>query len=304
MEGPPRQTGSHAVPPPFDHTSPGDCYLRSTDGTRFKVLRHVLVDASPYFADLLKEIPSSASSELPTLHIDEDARTLHAVLAFLYPVHIPDLLEAPLFLKLAELEEKYGIPEESFYLPLSTVVWAHHLRRTSSVEGAIDLFALTWRFGGRKACQFISRHTHSVDLNDTKIVEKLVLCSKSIESYMALMDLRRQREQALDDIIEALEPRKHLCSSHSSGDKIFFAFISIMKMAARNALLPAFPECRDAFSFLGLQGPDGIRTVPWCSNCYVGADRAMLTKQLQEAISRYPQVISILPEDAWPTPKW
>ncbi|KAG8918438.1 hypothetical protein FRC01_001862 [Tulasnella sp. 417] len=293
MKEPLEQTVGRAGPPPFDNASPGDCYLQSTDGTQFKVLRHVLVDASPYFADLLKEMQSSTSSELPTLHIDEDARTLHAVLAFLYPVHVPDLLEAPLFLRLAALEEKYGIPEANLYLPLATVVWTHHLRRTSSVDGAIDLFALTWRFGGSKACQFISRHTHSVDLNDKAIVGKLARSSKSIESYMALMDLRRQREQALDDIIEALEPRKYLCPSHSSADKMFFAFISIMKTAARSALLPAFPECNDALSFLGLQGSDGIRTVTWCSDCYAGADRARLTNQLREAISRYPQVISM-----------
>ncbi|KAG8918437.1 hypothetical protein FRC01_001861 [Tulasnella sp. 417] len=255
----PKEPPGFAVSPPFDDGSPGDCYLQSIDGTRFKVLRHVLTDTSPYFADLMKEMPPSPSSKLPTLHIDEDTKTLHSLLALLYPVHVPDLLEAPLFLTLAENEEKYGIPESRLIVRLATLIRVLQLRGTSPVEGAIDLFSLTWRFRSAKACQFISRHTHSADLTDKDTVERLFRWSKSIESYIALVDLRRQRELALDDILEALEPRKHLCPSHSSVDKMFFAFIAMMKMAARKALLDPFPECHDAFAFLGLQGTDGKR---------------------------------------------
>lgn len=295
-----REPPVFAVCPPFDGGSPGDCYLQSKDGTRFKVLRHTLANTSPYFADLLKEMPPSTPSELPTFHIDEDTKTLHALLVLLYPVHVPGLLEAPLFLKLAEREEKYGIPESRLIVSLATLIRVLQLRGTSPVEGAMDLFSLTWRFRAAKSCQFISRHTHAVDLTDKDTVENLLRSSKSIESYTALMDLRRQREFALDDIMEALEPRKHLCPSHSSVDKMFFAFISMMKMAARKALLDPFPACHDPFAFLGLQGTDGKRAVTWCSSCYASADRARLTKQIQEAISRYPQVISILPEDVWP----
>lgn len=295
-KGPP----SFTAPPPFDASSPGDCYLQSLDGSRFKVLRHVLAETSPYFAELLKEMPSSTPSELPTFHIDEDTKTLHALLALLYPVHIPGLLEAPLLLKLAEREEKYGIPESRIIVSLATLNRVLQLRGTSPVEGAIDLFSLTWRFRAAKSCQFISRHTHAVDLTDRDTVGRLCQWSRGIESYMALMELRRQREFALDDIMEALEPRKYLCPSHSSVDKMFFAFISMMKTAARNALLDPFPACHDAFTFLGLQGTDGKRVVTWCSSCYASADRARLTKQMQDAISRYPQVISILPEDVWP----
>lgn len=289
MEG----TSSYAVSHPFDSASPGDCYFESTDGTRFKVLRHILVDTSPYFADLLKEMPPSTSSELPNFHLDEDAQTLHALLVFLYPVHVPGLLNVTLYLRLVEVEEKYRIPETTIAFTLSAIIETLLSHGTRPVERAIDIFSLTWRFEARKACRFISRHTHSVDLADKNIVTKLVQRSKTIEPYIALTDLRRQRELALDDVIEALEPRKHLCPSHSSSDKMFFTFISMMKTAARNALLAPYPACLDALSFLGIQGTDGIRTVTWCSSCYAGADRAKLTKQLQEAIARYPQVVSM-----------
>lgn len=287
----------YAVSPPFDSPSPGDCYFQATDGTRFKVLRHILVDTSPYFADLLKEMPPSTSSELPTFHIDEDAKTLHALLAFLYPVHLPNLSDVPLFLKLAEIRDKYRIPEVRVAYGFSTVMGILFSAGTRPVERAIELFSLAWRYESPRACQFLSRHTHSVDLTDKSIVEKLVGSSKSIESFIALTDLRRQREFLLDDIIEALEPKKHLCPSHSSSDNMFFNFISMIKTAARNALLAPFPVCHDAFSFLGIQGTDGIRAVTWCSSCYAGADTTKLSKQMQEAISRYPQMVSIVPED-------
>ncbi|KAG9048134.1 hypothetical protein FS837_000705 [Tulasnella sp. UAMH 9824] len=293
-------TLGYAVSPPFDNASPGDCYFQATDGTRFKVLRHVLVDTSPYFAELLKDVSPSASPELPTFDIDEDAKTVHALLAFLYPVHVPDLLNGALILKLAEMEEKYRIPESRIALGFSTAMEIYYQDKTKPIERAIELFSLAWRFDSRQACQFISRHIHSVDLTNKSIVGKLVSCSKTIDSYIALTDLRRQREFALDGIIEALEPKKYLCPSHSSSDKMFFTFVSMMKTAARNALLAPFPTCRDAFSFLGIQGTDGIRVVTWCSSCYAGADRTRLTTQLREAISRYPQMVSIVPdEDVW-----
>lgn len=293
-------TPGYAVSSPFDSASPGDCYFRARDGTRFKVLRHVLVDTSPYFVDLLKGVTASTSSELPIFDIDEDARTLHALLAFLYPVHVPDLLNGALILQLADIEEKYCIPESRIALGFSTAMEIHFADKTKPIERAIDLFSLAWRFDSRQACHFISRHTHPVDLTDKTTVKKSVHYSKSIESYIALTELRRQREFSLDGIIEALEPKKHFCPSHSSSDKMFFTFISMMKTAARHALLAPFPICHDAFSFLGIQGTDGIRVVTWCSSCYAGADRTRLTNQLREAISRYPQVVSIVPdEDVW-----
>ncbi|KAG8958999.1 hypothetical protein FRC00_002072, partial [Tulasnella sp. 408] len=283
-------SSGYAVSPPFDSVSSGDCFLQATDGTRFKVLRHVLADTSPYFADLLKEMPPSPPSELPTFHLDEDAQTLHALLAFLYPVHLPDLSNVTLFLKIAEIEDKYGIPEPRIAYSFSTAMGILSSTPTRPIERAIDLFSLAWRFGAPRVCQALSRHTHSVDLTNKDIVEKLVHSSKSIESFIALTELRRQRELALDSIVEALEPKKHLCPSHSSSDNMFFTFISMIRTAARNALLAPFPVCHDAFSFLGIQGMDGIRAVTWCSSCYARADRTRLTMQLQEAISRYPQM--------------
>ncbi|KAG8992324.1 hypothetical protein FRB90_001044 [Tulasnella sp. 427] len=168
------------------------------------------------------------------------------------------------------------------------------------MERPIELYALTWRFDAPTAARYTSRYTHGADLTDLALVEKLTSRAKSVEPYVSLTDLRRRREVALDDVVEALEPRRHLCAAHSSSDKMFFSFVAMIKTAARTALRAPFPVCHDAFSFLGLQGTEGGRVVTWCSACYAGADRGRLTTQLQEAVAKYPQEVSIVPkDDAW-----
>ncbi|KAG8918439.1 hypothetical protein FRC01_001863, partial [Tulasnella sp. 417] len=268
-----------SVPPPFDPDSPGDCYLESKDGTRFRVLRHVLVQSSPYFEKLLSDLPTPTPPDLPIFKIDENPSTLHALLIVLYPVHTTDFLDAPLLLELGDRQEKYLIPETAMLLAVSKVV-GFNARGGATLRHPMELYASTWRFGFPKESQLFSRYTHSIDLMDEKIVETL-------------------RELALDNIIEALEPRKHICSSHLASDKMFFVVVSMIKTAARHALQTPYPVCADAISFLGLQAP-GERTVTWCSSCYKAADRARLTTQLQEAIGKYPQMTSTVPEiDVW-----
>lgn len=283
--------------PPFDPDSPGDCYLESKDGTRFKVLRHVLVHSSPYFEKVLSDLSTSSPSDLPIFQIDEDPSILHALLIVLYPVHTIDFLDAPLLLELADRQEKYLIPETAMLLAVSKVI-GFNKSGGATLRHPMELYSTTWRFGFSGETQFFSRYTHSIDLMDEKIVEALIRCSGGFKAYIALVELRQQRELALDNIVEAMEPRKHICSSHLASDKMFFVVVSMIKTAARNALQTPFPACYDAISFLGLQGPGNERTVTWCSACYNinGADRTKLSTQLQEAIRKYPQMTSIVPE--------
>ncbi|KAG8982819.1 hypothetical protein FRB90_006527, partial [Tulasnella sp. 427] len=260
------------VLPPFDLNSLGD------------FLNHVLVDnsESPYFAELLKETPTTSQSLLPVFKVEDDSRTLYAALTCLYSAHVQDLLDTSLFLKVIDAQEKYGIPETRLSLPILALIQKIRLQSSNAVDEGIDLFALTWRFGQSKACQFISRHTHSADLTDKRTVEKILRLSKGVDAYISLTDLHRRRELALDDVIAAMEPKQHLCPSHSASDQRFFAVIAMLKTAFRIALFAPTPICQDVFSFLGLQGTDGLSPVAWCSMCYVGADRARLTGRLQE----------------------
>ncbi|KIO26646.1 hypothetical protein M407DRAFT_199554 [Tulasnella calospora MUT 4182] len=174
--------------------------------------------------------------------------------------------------------------------------------RDGPIDGPMGLYSLAWRFGFQLEAQAFSRHLHGINLNGEKLVDELVRQAGSVKAYTALYDLRRRRETALDDIIEALEPRKHFCVAHSASDTMFFAFISLMKNAARNALLVPWPEINEAgaISFLGLLSEDEGRAVAWCSSCYAGADKERLSSRLQKAVEKYPQELTILPStDSW-----
>ncbi|KAG8927932.1 hypothetical protein FRC01_006706 [Tulasnella sp. 417] len=295
MEGvtPTPGTPHFVVPPPFDESSSGDCYFVSSDGIRFKVLRHSLIHTTRYFEEFFQDVPSSTShTDLPKFYFDEDARTLHALLIVLYPVHTREFIDIEQMLELTKLQEKYAIPDSTMMFAISVVVGRNY-SGPAPEDDVLDVYAVAWTSGYRNEVKHFSRFTHRVDLTDQSIVDRLIRNSGTSKSYIALMELRREREAALDGIIEALEPKKHFCLSHSSSDTMFFAFISMIKTAARNALLEPCPLCNDAFEFLGLQGTDERRTVTWCSTCYSKADKARLTNQLQAAIERYPQTISM-----------
>ncbi|KAG8918085.1 hypothetical protein FRC00_012887 [Tulasnella sp. 408] len=293
-------TSLFVVPPPFDESSSGDCYFVSSDGIRFKVLRHSLVHTTRYFEDFFQDVPPSTShGDLPAFYFDEKAITLHSLLIVLYPVHTEEFIDVQSMLDLIERQEKYAIPDSTMMHAVSVIVGRSYAG-PAPVDDVMDVYAIGWSSGYRNEVKHFSRFTHRVDLTDQNIVDRLIRNSGTSKSYMALMELRREREAALDGLIEALEPKKHFCLSHSSSDTMFFAFISMIKTAARNALLEPCPICLDAFEFLGLQGTDETRTVTWCSTCYSKANKEKLTNQLQAAIERYPQTISILPDgDFW-----
>ncbi|KIO26631.1 hypothetical protein M407DRAFT_24075 [Tulasnella calospora MUT 4182] len=293
-------TFQFVVPPPFDESSPGDCHFVSSDGIQFKVLRHSLVPSSRYFQELFQYLPSSTShTDLPTFYFDDNARLLHALLIVLYPVHTPEFIDIKSLQELTDRQEKYAIPYSTMMHAVSVIVGRNY-SGPAPTEDLVDVYTTAWSNGYRREVKHFSRFMHKMDLTDQSIVDRLIRNSGSSKSYVALTELRRQRETALDGIIEALEPRKHFCLSHSSSDAMFFAFISMMKTAARSALLEPRPTCNDAFEFLGLQPTDENRTVTWCSTCYSKADKAKLTNQLKVAIERYPQTISIMPDkDAW-----
>ncbi|KAG8923283.1 hypothetical protein FRC01_012936 [Tulasnella sp. 417] len=289
--------GFFVAPPPFDDTAPGDCYLQSIEGVAFKVLRHVLINSSRYFERLFEDLPPSGPDGPPKLHMDEDASTLHALLITLYPVHEDATkIDIEHTLKLVERQDKYNIPYTAMMFFISNVMWTNAQKaRDGPIDGVIGLYSVAWRFSFEMEGQLFSRHLHGIDLNNGKVVDDLVRHSGSVKAYTALYDLRRRRETALDDIIEALEPRKHFCPAHSASDTMFFAFVSVMKNAARKALLAPWPKVNEegAILFLGLQSEDESRAVAWCSSCYAGADRVKLSGRLRKAVEKYPQDIAM-----------
>ncbi|KAG8920584.1 hypothetical protein FRC01_000684 [Tulasnella sp. 417] len=297
IEGLSFPTGTFVVPPPFDDASPGDSYLQSRDGAAFKVLRHVLINSSQYFERRFEDLPSADLGDLPKLVVEEDARTVHALLILLYPVHADATkIDTQHTLKVVEIQEKYNVPDTTMMFFLASIIGINvKAARDGSIDDPMGLYSLTWRFGFQLEVQLFSRHLHGVDLNDEKIVDELLRHTGGAKAYIALSDLRRRREAALDDIIEALEPRKNFCVAHSTSDTMFFAFISLLKNAARNALLAPWPQVNEegAISFLGLQSEDEGRAVAWCSSCYADANKTRLSGRLQKAVENYPQEIQM-----------
>ncbi|KAG9003518.1 hypothetical protein FRB90_011153 [Tulasnella sp. 427] len=290
--------GTFVAPPPFDDASLGDCYLQSLEGANFKVLRHILTQSSRYFERLFEDLPSSTPDSIPRLLMDEDTQTLHALLIVLYPVHS----EAPTVntehvLRLVEVQDKYQISEMTLMFFL-TIVFGTKTKMRELVDDPLGLYAAAWRFGFVDDARYFSRLLHGKDLTDEKEASRLVRHSDNLNAYIALSDLHRRRESALDNILEALEPRKHFCSAHSASDTMFFAFLSLMKNAARAALRSPFPRVGEgqALLLLGLQSEDGTRVVTWCSSCYAGADLERLSLRLHKAVQKYPQeiVMSVL----------
>ncbi|KAG8964026.1 hypothetical protein FRC00_004054 [Tulasnella sp. 408] len=257
-----------------------------------------------YFEHLFEDLPPSTPDDIPKLQMEEDTMTLHALLIMLYPV-LGDVakIDTQHTLKVVQIQHKYNVPETAMMLFVNNVIGVNAQKsRDGPIDGPVGLYSLAWRFGFQLEGQVFSRHLHGIDLNDRKIVDEVVRHAGSVRAYTALYDLRRRRETALDDIIEALEPRKHFCVAHSGSDTMFFAFVSLMKNAARNALLAPWPQVEEAgaISFLGLQGEDDSRAVAWCSSCYASADKFKLSGRLETAVEKYPQDIAILPdEDSW-----
>ncbi|KAF8334638.1 uncharacterized protein EI90DRAFT_2847515, partial [Cantharellus anzutake] len=61
----------------------GDVILRSTDGVEFRVHKYILSISSPFFSSMFT-LPQT-SGETQTIEIAEDAKTLDALLRFIYP---------------------------------------------------------------------------------------------------------------------------------------------------------------------------------------------------------------------------
>ena len=82
------------VKPPIAVLSPflkpnGDVILRSADGHCFCVVKAILTIASPFFQSLFSLPQPKDQSDVPTVLVSEDGRTLDILLRFCYPVKSP-----------------------------------------------------------------------------------------------------------------------------------------------------------------------------------------------------------------------
>ncbi|KAG8949858.1 hypothetical protein FRC04_008161 [Tulasnella sp. 424] len=184
------------VQPPFDSDSPGDCFLQSPEGTKFKAYKAILYAASPIFRDMfsIPSRPSDASqpeTEVPIIPVEEDAETLQTMLQMLYPIDLPTIKSVSLAGKLVRAFDKYFI---------SMTKLQYYLRSILNLDQVLEkdplaCFAISWKLGLEPEAVKASRYTHDANLSDMAVAEAIVSGSGDLAALVALWDLRYRREE-------------------------------------------------------------------------------------------------------------
>ncbi|KAG8913779.1 hypothetical protein FRC00_001609 [Tulasnella sp. 408] len=205
------------VQPPFNSESVGDCILRSPDGTEFKVVKAILYLGSTIFRDMF-DIPQASNAsenqaDLPVVPVEEDPESMQTLLQMLYPVEPPPIKSLSLARKLVTACDKYFVNSAKVRLHLKEIL----SKSQSLEEDPLTCYSLSWRLGLEEEAIAASRYTHSVDLADNAVAQKIVSTSGSLESFARLWDLKFRREQALDQILAlATDKRDIACGHHTT----------------------------------------------------------------------------------------
>lgn len=293
----PSKTSPFVVKPPFHSDSPGDCIIQTADGTQFVVYRVVLSLASSVWNDMFS-LPQSSeafSGEHPVIPVDEDPETMETLLTMLYPMQPPHVESYDLAIKLVQACDKYFINTPRLATFLHDI-----LRATDPLENnPLGVYALAWRLQMEEEVKIASRYTHRLDLYDQGVVEDLVRRTGSIKAVMALWDLRRRREAALDVVAKLLDLSDvpFRCSSHyntyttpSAPSEVIAKYLKI-RSSVQTALHEPYPTCTKLEQFFGQSAP---QQAYGCENCMQTAARKQreIIDSTTEALKTVPQTIS------------
>ncbi|KAG8895428.1 hypothetical protein FRC01_012368, partial [Tulasnella sp. 417] len=206
------------VKAPFDASSVGDCFLRSSDGANFKASRVILSIASPFFRDMFAlpqpgDETSNTTSELPVIPVEEDAQTLETFLTMLYPLDPPVIQSYEVATKLVRACDKYLIS------PLRLKACLRDMLATPEAlkRDPLGVYALAWRLGLEEEAKTASRYTHRMNLRHPQVKQDLITRSGGVEALLALWDMRLQREEQLDRIANAVNLGGEMGCSSSTG---------------------------------------------------------------------------------------
>ncbi|KAG8951768.1 hypothetical protein FRC00_007127, partial [Tulasnella sp. 408] len=191
-------SSAFVVKAPFKDSPTGDCILQTPDGTHFVVHRLVLSLASQVWNDMfsLPQAPEGSSITRPIIPVEEDPETLEALLTMVYPLPPPRIKSYDQATLLVQACDKYFIDVSQLDNILHKV-----LRTTAALEAdPLGVYALAWRLGLDDETKEASRYTHHLNLKDPKVKSDLIRRSGSVNSLLALWDLRLQREAALDEL--------------------------------------------------------------------------------------------------------
>ncbi|KAG8908635.1 hypothetical protein FRB99_004923 [Tulasnella sp. 403] len=297
--------GTHSqfmVPPPFNDE--GDCILQTHGGVQFKVFRCILSLASPVFKDMLtlgKIAEKPEDAETPVIPVGESPEILHLLLSSLYPNDQTSISDFSVAFGVIDACDKYDI-SVSRITPL-----VNDLLRAPDQLTAYGLraYALAWRLGDEHAARKASRYTHGADLGDRSSMSRLVRQSGDIRSLLALYDLRQRREQALDAMVEELQPFRYVCRAHENDAAKLRAYRNL-KERLREALAQPYPVChsRDPATFLDLSADEPLvpeescydhgRSKSWPTHygqCF------QLTDEIDNGIPTLSELVSTFPQE-------
>ncbi|KAG8908619.1 hypothetical protein FRB99_004907 [Tulasnella sp. 403] len=233
--------------PPFSNDSTGDCILRSSDGVHFKTHRLILSLASPVFNDMFG-IPQGdrVECEIPVIDLTESSDTVLAMLQLFYPSTSPQIKSCKLAFDLINAADKYMLELSSLRPFLSEVFLDVETLKTNPLA----VYALAWKLGMKQEAEKASRYLHSTELEGNWNKNYLLSTAGDANALLALWELRHRRELALDSFLESIPFSSYRCCRHPC---LSFNEISKLRAAARQALLPAYPECADIRQFFNLR---------------------------------------------------
>lgn len=283
-------TPKSIVQPPFDSGSVEDCILQTPDGTEFKVVKAILYLGSTIFRDMF-DIPQASNAsenqaDLPVVPVEEDSETLQTLLQMLYPGEPPPIKSLSLARKLVTACDKYFVNSAKAQLHLKEI-----LSKGQSLEDdPLTCYSLSWRLGLEEEAIAASRYTHSINLSDNAVAQRIVSESGSLQAFAQLWDLKFRREKALDKILALAADRRDMaCVNHPTATGSINNY-SIRKDDLRVALIVPSPVCIDVETFLGFQAGKGESSCSCCDH-----KRSHLLEELRakvmEALSTYPQTI-------------
>jgi len=182
-----------------------DVILRSADGVEFKVCKHILSEASPFFKDMfsLPQPASEADTEAPVIDVSEDAFTLERLLMLIYPGQDPvidSLDELSATLVAATKYEAVRATETLRRLLVSPPFVEKYPTR---------VYAIACRHDLEEEAAIASRHTLCVNVLDCELSDDLKYITAY--SYHRLLNLHRKRGRAaqaalqIDDNVKCVQ---------------------------------------------------------------------------------------------------
>lgn len=185
------------VKAPFDAKSGGDCILRTPGHVQFKVSRYNLILASRVFKDMF-DTPQPAKNQepIPVIDVAESPETLEALLTMIYPIGIPEITDYQSAAALVTACDKYDMD----LTRLKFILRGLNIFTSPDVlsKDGLSMYALAWKLGMEGEAKVASRYTHTINLHDPKVINELLELSGGMQAFIALLEMRKRREEALD----------------------------------------------------------------------------------------------------------